>query len=318
MTRIDVAQAAALLAEKQRILILAHDHPDGDTLGCGYALCRILRGLGKQAEVKCGDTIPDSYAFMWDSLPSQDFEPDFTVAVDIADPKLLGPVFEQRYTETIDLCIDHHGSNKFECEYVLLQSDAAAVAEIIYDLLVELNADMTPAIADCLFTALSTDTGCFRYTNTTARSHRVAAMLMDAGANTGDIIQTFFETKSKAYALLERMALDSLQLYFDDRCAVITMTQEMFRLSQADDSETDRISALPRQIEGVKIGVTMREMKDGSFKVSLRTNNPLNAAVLAGKMGGGGHLRAAGCRLDGPYETALKTLLDIIGEELSG
>lgn len=313
---VSVTRAVELLLENDNILILTHDHPDGDTLGCGYALCRSLRCVGKKAIVKCGDTIPESYAFMWQDLPEQRFEPEFIVTVDIADPKLLGVEFDNLYRDKIDLCIDHHGSNKFIAKNILLQSDAAAVAEIIYDMICEMDIKLDIATADCLYTGISTDTGCFRYSNTTARSHRLAAILIEAGANTSELNQVFFETKTKVYVALERMALDSLELYFDDRCAIITITQEMFRISGADDSECDRLSALPRQIEGVKVGATLREIKDGSFKASIRTNSPVNAALLCAKMGGGGHARAAGCRLDGPLDRALEELLRNIGEEL--
>ena len=314
--KVSVSRTAKLLQNADNILILAHDHPDGDTLGSGYALCRGLRAIGKKAVVRCGDRIPESYAFLWKGLKEQTFEPEFIVAVDVADAVLLGVEFDKNYRDKINLSIDHHGSNNLTAKYVLLQSDAAAVAEIIYDVLCELNVKLDAKIADCIYTGLSTDTGCFRYSNTTSRSHRLAAVLLDAGANINEINQVFFETKTKVYAALERLALDSLQMYFDERCAVITITQEMFRLSGATDSECDRISALPRQIEGVMVGATLRETKDGSYKASIRTNGPVNAALLCAKMGGGGHPRAAGCRLDGPLDRALEELLGNIAEEL--
>ena len=314
--RVNAAYAAELLLHHDNILILTHDHPDGDTLGSAYALCRGLRKLGKYSTVICADTIPDSYAFMWQGLPEQSFEPQYIVSVDIADAVLLGKDFETLYRDKINLSIDHHASNNLEADCVLLESDAAASAVIIYEVLCELGVVLDVPMADCIFTGLSTDTGCFRYSNTTARAHRLAATLIDAGANTHEINQTFFETKSRVYAALERLALDSMQMYFNDCCAVIAVTQEMFRLSGATDSECDRISALPRQIEGVKVGVTLRETKDGNFKASIRTNGPVNAAALAAKMGGGGHARAAGCRLDGPLDAALKELLRNIADEV--
>jgi phosphoesterase RecJ-like protein len=314
--RITNAYAAELLLNNDNILILTHDHPDGDTLGSGYALCRGLRKLGKKSTVICSDMIPDSYAFMWQGLQEQTFEPQYIVSVDIADAVLLGKDFETAYKDKINLSIDHHGSNNLKADYVLLDSDAAASALIIYEVLCELGVTLDVPMADCIFTGLSTDTGCFRYSNTTARAHRLAAVLIDAGANTHEINQTFFETKTRVYAALERLALDSMQMYFDGRCAIIAITQEMFRISGATDSECDRISALPRQIEGVKVGVTLREIKDGSFKASIRTNGPVNAAALAAKLGGGGHARAAGCRLDGPLDKAREELLRSIADEV--
>lgn len=315
--RINAAYAAGLLKDNDNFYILTHDHPDGDTLGSAYALCRALRTIGKKAVVKCPDHIPESYDFMWQDMEKQDFEPKFIVAVDIADSVLMGTEFEAVYKDKINLSIDHHGSNNLKADYVLLESNAAAAAEIVYDVVTELGVALDPTMADCIYTGLSTDTGCFRYSNTSARSHRLAADLIDAGANKDEINQVFFETKSRIYAALERLALDSMEMYFNDRLAVITLTQEMFRASGATDNDCDRISALPRQIEGVLVGVTLREMKDGNFKASIRTNGPWNAAHLAAKMGGGGHAKAAGCRLDGPSAKALEVLLKNIGEEIT-
>ncbi|MGI6248259.1 MAG: DHH family phosphoesterase [Acutalibacteraceae bacterium] len=309
--------AAKILLKNDNILILTHDHPDGDTLGSAYALCRGLHQLGKKAAVLCTEDVPETYSFMWAEVEVQCFEPDFIVTVDVADAVLLGAENEEKFKDKINLNIDHHSSNNLQADFVVLESTAAATAEIVFDILKYWGVKIDIPMADCIFTGISTDTGCFRYSNTTARSHNIAAFLIEAGANSNDINQTFFETKTRVYAALERLALDSLTLYFDGACAVITVTQSMLEQSGATASECDRISALPRQIEGVKVGVTLRETQNGSFKASIRTNGPVNAAELAGKLGGGGHVRAAGCQLEGPLEKALENLLRVVEEEIS-
>ena len=129
--KIDAAYAAKLLKEHNHFYILTHDHPDGDTLGSAYALCRALRILGKKAVVKCPDTITDNYNFMLQDMEEQDFEAEFIVAVDIADSVLMGEEFEAIYKNKINLSIDHHASNNLEADYILLESDAAAAAEIV-------------------------------------------------------------------------------------------------------------------------------------------------------------------------------------------
>ena len=136
--------------------------------------------------------------------------PRFFVAVDVADPKLLGKRLEERYAAHIDLCIDHHGSNTLYAAQTLLDASAGAACEVIYEVLRELGVEMDEQIADCIYTGLSTDTGCFRYSNATARTHRIAADMIDCGADAPIINQVMFETKTRTYAALERLALDSL------------------------------------------------------------------------------------------------------------
>ena len=176
---------------------------------------------------------------------------------------------------------------------------------------------LTAEIADCLYTGLSTDTGCFRYSNVTAETMEIAAKMLRAGANFDTINRVMFETKTRTYLKLEELVLKSLEMYFDGRCALVTITQEMFRKSGSNESECDGIASLPRKIEGVSVGVTLRERTDGTFKVSLRTYAPLDAAKICGNLGGGGHARAAGCELDGGNLAAEKQrLLDVIQTEL--
>lgn len=234
------------------------------------------------------------------------------MAVDVADPKLLGKRLEERYAAHIDLCIDHHGSNTLYAAQTLLDASAGAACEVIYEVLRELGVEMDEQIADCIYTGLSTDTGCFRYSNATARTHRIAADMIDCGADAPIINQVMFETKTRTYAALERLALDSLETYCNGRAALITVTQEMYRLSGSNESECDPIASLPRQIEGVLVGAMLREKADGTFKASVRTHRPVDAAELCKRMGGGGHPRAAGCQLEGPLECAKKVLLQQI------
>lgn len=310
--RIDEKAAARLLEGQDDFLILTHGHPDGDTLGCAFALCRGLQKCSKRARVECTDEIPAKFSYLWREVEQEAFAPRFFVAVDVADPKLLGKRLEERYAAHIDLCIDHHGSNTLYAAQTLLDASAGAACEVIYEVLRELGVEMDEQIADCIYTGLSTDTGCFRYSNATARTHRIAADMIDCGADAPIINQVMFETKTRTYAALERLALDSLETYCNGRAALITVTQEMYRLSGSNESECDPIASLPRQIEGVLVGAMLREKADGTFKASVRTHRPVDAAELCKRMGGGGHPRAAGCQLEGPLECAKKVLLQQI------
>lgn len=314
--RIDLRETAELLQQSDNILLLCHAHPDGDTLGSATALARALAAMGKKVRVDCGDPIPKDFSFMFEGLEQAEFEPEFIAAIDVADTKLLGREFEGRYQGEIDLCIDHHGSNLLYADRVFLEAESASTAEMIYLLLKAMNADITPAVASCLFTGVSTDTGCFRFSNTSVRTFEIAAELAKLGADTYNIIQVFFETKTKTFAALERLALDTMRLYCSDRCALMCVTQDMYRKSGSSESEVDRLSNLPRQIEGVLVGVTMRELKDGSFKASVRTHGDIDASAICQRLGGGGHMGAAGCTLYGTKQQAINSLLKEIQAEI--
>ena len=314
--RIDLNETANILENADKILLLSHSHPDGDTLGSASALARALISKGKKVRVECSDPIPKDFSFMFEGLEFGNFEPELIAAIDIADTKLLGRDSEGKYSGKIGLCIDHHGSNILYADKVYLEPDSASTAEIIYLLLQKMNVEITPQIASCLFTGVTTDTGCFRFSNTTVRTFEIAAALAKLGADTYNIIQVFFETKTKTYAALERLALDSMRFYFSDRCAVICVTQDMYKRSGSDESETDRLANLPRQIEGVLVGVTMRELKDGSFKASVRTHGDIDASAICQRLGGGGHMGAAGCTLYGSKQQAVNSLLKEIQAEI--
>lgn len=316
MMLIDLRETAEILRSSDNILLLCHSHPDGDTLGSATALARALGAMGKKVKVSCSDPIPKDFSFMFENLPDEDFEPELITAVDVADIKLLGREFEGRYQGEIDLCIDHHGSNMLYADSVWLESDSASAAEMMYQLIKELGVEITPIMASSLFTGVSTDTGCFRFSNTTVRTFEIAAELAKLGADTYNIIQVFFETKTKTYAALERLALDGMRFCCDDKCAVICVTQDMFRKSGSDESEVDRLANLPRQIEGVLVGVTMRELKDGTFKASVRTHGDVDASEICKRLGGGGHKGAAGCTLYGPMQKAVNALVKEIKAEI--
>lgn len=316
MKKIDIKNTANLLKDADNILILSHRNPDGDTLGSAFALLRALKKMSKNAFVDCTDDIHDKYSFMWNEIDNTRIEnPDFIVCVDVADIKLLGNKFMEKYEGKIDLCIDHHMSNTEYAENICLV-DCAATCEIVFNIIKELPCDMDKPIADCIYTGLSTDTGCFRYSNVTPASHIIAAQLLELGSDFDTINRVMFETKTRTYLKLEELVLKSIEMYFDGKCAVITITQEMFRKSGSNESECDGIASLPRKIEGVLVGISIRERADGSFKISLRTYAPINAAKLCGKLGGGGHARAAGCEFLEDFESSKQKLLDMVKEEL--
>lgn len=314
---ITLESAAKTLLSKDKILMLTHRSPDGDTIGSGYALAMALRKLGKSVKVDCTDPFPEKYSYFTDKLEKLEFDEEFVVSVDIADTKLLGEKLSD-YADKIDLCIDHHGSNtKYAKEYYV-EASAAAAAQVIAKLIRLMNVEFDKDIANAIYTGITTDTGCFRYTNVTAETHRIAADMIDCGAESGMINRLMFETKSRSRLEIERRVMDSIQFYLDGRCAIAYATIDMMKESGAVDSDMEGVSSLPRQIEGVMAGITLREKNNGKFKVSVRTTDELDASAICANFGGGGHKAAAGCMITGTLNEAIEQIIEVVRQALEG
>lgn len=308
-------EAAALLAGWDDIQILTHQNPDGDTLGCGFALWNALTSLGKRARVTCPDPLPPRFAYLYRGYEDADFPEQHVVSVDVASLQMLGALRET-YADRIELAIDHHPSNGMFAGQTCLRADAAAACEIVYDVICALGAEITPQIADCLYTGVATDTGCFKFSNTTQNTHAVAAALFAAGANAAHINEYLFDTKSRARLALEQQALSSVEFFCADRIAVMHLSRQFICESGVDESELDGLTAIPRQIEGVDIGLTIREKADGTQKVSVRTTAAADASRICAEFGGGGHARAAGCLIPSDYPSARDRLVAVCAKAL--
>ena len=316
MKLIDLQTAASRLLNAPAALILAHSHPDGDTLGSAYALAHALQALGKPVRVLCEDPSPAMFIFMSEGLEESAREDALIVSVDVAEESLLGDAFSKKYHGKVDLSIDHHAAGNLFAAENLIDAKACACAEVVGELLDAMGVALTARMAACIYAGISTDTGCFRYANTTARSHLWAARCMELGVDTEPLDRAFFETESKTYLALERMAFDGLRYFCGGRMALVAVTQAMFRQSGSSDEEFVKISARTRQIEGVQVGVSIRERPDGSFKISLRSHAPVDAAALCARMGGGGHPRAAGAESYMPLEETIAMVVRVVEEAL--
>jgi len=291
-------------------------YPDGDTVGSAVALCRALHMLGKKARMECGHAIPEKYNYLTDYLQQQSFEPSFTVAVDVADPALLGEGICPLVGE-IDLCIDHHHSNIRYAKEYLIDGEYASTAELVYEVIKEMGLTPDRLIGEAVYTGISTDTGCFRYSNTTPHTHQTAAELIQMGVDSYAINKAMFETKTRARIEMERLALDSMEFFFDDKCALMYITRDMIERTGIKEDDLEGLTPIPRQIEGVEVGVTFREREDGGYKVSVRSNQEIDAAGLCAKLNGGGHKRAAGCTILQEEAQAKETVLRLIEKELN-
>ncbi len=307
--KIDAYEAAEFLKTHDDYLILMHASPDGDTLGSGFALCGILQRMGKRARAVCPDPIPHRFDYMYRAVKQQDFEPQTIVCVDVADTKLLGDMKE--VGDRAALCIDHHISNTEYAERLYLHAEYAAAAECVYDVICALGEEIDTEIANCIYTGVATDTGCFRFSNTTPQSHMIAAVMIKCGAEITPINYAMFDMKSQGRIKLEQEVLKNIRYYADGHIALITVTLDMLaKITDIDSDDVGALSAIPRQIEGVDIGICLKEKKAGVYKASLRSSERINVSDICVGFGGGGHARAAGCSFTSSIEDAEKALVD--------
>lgn len=312
---IDLKGTADFLLSHDNFYILTHQSPDGDTMGSGFGLCYALREAGKKANVLCSDDFPKRYGFMYDGYEPQKFTPETIVAVDVADRKLLGTRLNG-YADYVDLCIDHHVSNERYAKRLLLYPDASATCEVLFQVLTEMGTETDKRIAECLYTGIATDTGCFKYANTTKLAHIIAAELMSHGVDHERINREMFDIKSKARLKVEQYINSAMEYYLDDKCAMAAVTLDTIRKAGLAQEEFEGIAGMSVQLEGVQVGVIIKEKDEGKFKVSMRSASDIDVSAICAKFGGGGHVKAAGCTLEGDLSDVKLRLLSGIAPEM--
>lgn len=308
---ITLGAAARFLKRNDDYIILTHASPDGDTLGSAYALYYGLKEIGKSAEILCPDLIPAKYSYFAVKTDYIKSEKATVIAVDVADEKLLGAL-KDSFAGKVKLCIDHHISNTRYAEKLLLDSKASAACEIMYELLVKLKVNINDVTAKALYTGIATDTGCFKFSNVTAKTHLITAELFDYNIDAADINRLMFDTKSKKLLQLERMVLDTAEYHFDDKCILLTVTEEMQEKTGCSGPDLEGIAIISRSVEGVLAGVTIKQTGEEEFKISLRTFEPLDASEICRSLGGGGHKGAAGVTISGTLDVVKEKILSAV------
>lgn len=308
---LNLKQTARFLKKHDNYVILTHASPDGDTLGAAYALYYGLKETGKQASVICPDLIPEKYSYFVHDTDHVRRDGATVVAVDVADKRLLGSLCGD-FGDCVDLTIDHHVSNTRYAKELLLDSAAAATAEIIFELLMKMNVNINDITAKALYTGIATDTGCFKYSCVTAKTHMIAAQLHEYNINAAEINRIMFDTKSRRLMELERMVLDTAEYHFDGRCMLLAVTAEMQEKTGCSGPELEGIAVISRSVEGVLAGVTVKQSGDNEYKVSMRTYPPLDASAICRRLDGGGHRAAAGATVCGSLEEVKKAVLDSV------
>lgn len=306
------------LSQAQRVLLVSHVSPDGDTLGAGLALRLAFLALGKEVELICQDDVPALYDF----LPGADQvkKPeqlegmfDTALAVDVSDSLRLGACAAAYYACENRLVLDHHGTNDCFGQLNWIDAHASAVGVLAQELIEMLEVPLTHDIALCLYTAISTDTGHFQFANTTGTAMRAAADMVDMGIDVAAVTAHLYREMSRAKTALLARALSRLVFVHDGKTAYITLRQKDFVECGAKLEMTEGVINYAIQTQGVEVAFLATERAEG-VKFSLRSKAPYDVAKLCKQFGGGGHSLAAGCTMMCPIEEAAQVMLDAIAQ----
>lgn len=312
---------SSLIAWKESYLLLGHLHPDGDVLGSMLGLGLALKGHGKRVTLAGPHPVPEPYRFLpgaeWiEQWKEASGVHEVTVLLDCPDPARTGGLLGQvREHGTAIVNIDHHQDNRRFGDINWVDVGAAATGEMVYDLLDVLGWSLTPEIATALYTALVTDTGSFRYSNSTPKAFRIAAHLVAEGAAPARIAGELYEGRTLEDLRLLGRLLERIETSADGRVAWLVLPGDLAR--NQDLIEAEDFIAYPRSIRSVKVALLFRELHPGQVKVSLRGKGEVNVAGIAARFGGGGHPNAAGCTVALPLEAARTALLDAVAHALA-
>ena len=307
-TNLTRAEAAGFLLSHDNFAILTHRRPDGDTVGSAAALCLGLRQLGKNAWVLENPEVTDRFAFLLEGLTKEvPEENDTIVSVDVASPGMLPKCFEI-YKDRVALRIDHHESATSFTPAELVDGDSASCAELVCDVLTILGIQLDKTIATAVYVGMSTDTGCFRFANTTSHSFMIAAICAQTGVEIYKLNQVLFETNSLSKLRLHAWMIEHLDIFDDGKLAIVAIPRAVEELLGVTDDDVDNISSYPRTVEGVCMAATLRQSKTGETKLSVRAIPGYDAAAVCAHFGGGGHKGAAGATTSLSLEEAAKAV----------
>ncbi|OUO93066.1 bifunctional oligoribonuclease/PAP phosphatase NrnA [Cloacibacillus sp. An23] len=307
------SEALAKLTKYGAWTLVCHERPDGDTLGSAFALYSLAKRSGRRAAIVSKDPLPQVFSFFpysdelvrAENAPLPLAEGALLVAVDMSTAERSVDNFGELLGVCADsLCIDHHGDNKLFCKTNLVEPSASATAEIVVRLMEACGKGITPEEAAALYTALVTDNGNFRFSSTTAESHRCAGVLIEAGAKPAEIDDAVSQNMSLASTRLWGLALGRTELFGGGECALLRLSRAELDESGAGSAELDGLVNMPLRIKGVRLSLLVTE-HDGFCKLSVRARPPYSARALAASFGGGGHPCAAGAKTASPLEEAL-------------
>jgi len=312
-----INRIAEIIRKGRRFLVTSHVRLDGDAVGSELALYEALRGLGKEAVVYNQDRTPQVYAFLPDAgvivnrLGSLDGF-DAVFVLDCSEIERVGDEAPRIAGVRRIVNIDHHISNDRYGHLTLTDPEASSTGEMVFRLLDGMGVEITKDMAVNLYTAILTDTGAFRYSNTGPGTFAVAGRLLEKGADPAGIAQQVYETHPAVKFRLLALALSTLEFDWQGKIAALTVSKRMLDEAGAQWEHTEGFVEYPRSIEGVQVAVFLSEIGEGFFKASLRSKGRFNVEAVARRFGGGGHINASACRVSGDAETVKKRLFEAI------
>ena len=304
-------QCAKTLLGHENILILTHKNPDGDTMASAAALCSALRRGGRTACLYVNTQVNDKLRpFVEEFFAPAGYKYKYVVAVDIATEGLL----PKGYEGSVNCCIDHHPTNSHYAGAELVRPEKSSCAEVVMELILNINSEITKDEATLLYIGLSTDTGCFQYSNTNSASLRAASELLRLGADNAMVNLRFFRKVSRARLMLESMIYAGMDYYRDGKISVATVTLDMMDKAGATEDDCDDLAGLAGRAEDAVVSITIKEQGDGNCKISVRSNPEVSSSDICAVFGGGGHAMAAGCTIMGTPEMAKELLIQVVDE----
>ncbi|MBI3252793.1 MAG: bifunctional oligoribonuclease/PAP phosphatase NrnA [Candidatus Omnitrophica bacterium] len=311
--RQSIQKTVSAIEKAERILVASHVNPDGDTLGCLLALGLALLRMEKKVTLVCQDGIPSRFQFLPGSeliVSGTSERADVAIAVDCGSVRQLGkkvaPIFFKAKT-TVQ--VDHHDFGQAFGKIQVLEDEASAVGEIVYELIQAIGVEVTPAIAVCLLTSIVIDTGSFRFSNIRAKTFDICSRLVKTGVDLRHLIEESYWIKSRSAVKLSSYGLLNADYSRSGEIAWTVLRKKDFVRYLAKTSDADSVADDLRLVEGVKIAAVFREMENGKWRVSLRSRHGINTGNVARLFGGGGHHNSAGCII-GKSEREKRKLLD--------
>ncbi|MFT8314711.1 MAG: bifunctional oligoribonuclease/PAP phosphatase NrnA [Clostridium sp.] len=311
-----------VLMKSNKIFVTFHQSPDGDSLGSSLALLNGLRSINKDISIVSKETIPETFSFLNfsseidGSVKNVPSNVDCLVALDCGNVARLNCDIDFNNKKFTVINIDHHLSNEHYGDLNYVDTKAASVGEIIYELLTKMNINIDTKIAECIYTSILTDTGSFRHSNTTYNTHLIAGNLINTGLDFSSVHRKIFDNKKFEIIKLQGMVIDSLYLDNTKSICVMKLTKNMFSKVGIEECDSAEVISIGLRIDSVEAAVLLKETEDG-VKVSLRSKNYIDVRKVAEKFGGGGHIRAAGLKIiDSNIEEVEKVIVKELEKEL--